>query len=238
MSPWSDNIRPQEGLTLTVKGRLTPFRRQSRRTATYVYRYGVVKRSHLGTEADSAQAYAYNRFSVISVRVDAQMRRRSGEPWEYRSGDTPLRLFTLRELLESTAAGYGRSLAPAADSRSALASGGETTTSLGQLRRRWQWRRWKRQLYADLESPGGSSQRWLLRPQLERKLRAADGHPLDPHPRRSALGAKLRPEARTSGPGRKHLPAARMPQSSREKSFFQAFSSFPYFFILDHEQTF
>jgi hypothetical protein len=209
MSPWSEGLRPQEGLSLTVKGRLTPFRRQSRRTATHVYRYGVVKRSHLGSEADSAQAYAYNRFGVISVRVDAQLRRRSAEPWEYRGGDGPLRLFTLRELLETTATLGGRGLIPAAHSLNTSASGGENTP-LGTLRRGWQRRRWARALRADLQSPRGSSRRWLLRPRLERRLRAADGHALDPHPRRSALGEAFRRRMLSptpSGPGPNSTPA-------------------------------
>lgn len=192
MSPWSEKLRPQEGLTLTIKGRLTPFRRQSRRTATHVYRYGVVKRSHLGSEADSAQAYAYNRFGVISVRLDAQLHRRSAEPWEYRAGDSPLRLFTLGELLENTATLRGRSLATAAAALAPGASGPEGATALGTLRRSWQHRRWTRALAADLESPRGVSRRWLLRPRLDRARRNAAGSPLAPRMDRAILGQRFR----------------------------------------------
>lgn len=90
-----------EGLRLEVRGRMTDHRRQVRRAQTKTWRWGELKKSHLGVEANHHRQLAYNRYGVISVTFTYQYRNLAAERWDDRLALTPLRGFALRSLVET-----------------------------------------------------------------------------------------------------------------------------------------
>lgn len=79
-----------EGLELRLKGRLTSFRRQERRSGIKTLRFGALrlKKSDLRRESSHCAFIAYNRYGVISVQMTYQRRPQEFRHW---SGESQLR---------------------------------------------------------------------------------------------------------------------------------------------------
>jgi hypothetical protein len=90
-----------EGLQLKINGRLTNYRRQSRRTQTKIFTLGLIKRSHTACESGHSLSVAYNRYGAISVQLTYQARPVIAEKWENRSPYTPYNIFSMKEVLEN-----------------------------------------------------------------------------------------------------------------------------------------
>jgi hypothetical protein len=101
IADWSDAIRMTQGIQIEIRGRLTLFRRQIRRTSTRIFRYGIIKRSQLTAETGSSRALAFNRYGIISVNLHYQLKPRFFVSEEDHNPYFPLRIFSLHELREN-----------------------------------------------------------------------------------------------------------------------------------------
>jgi hypothetical protein len=90
-----------QGIQIEIRGRLTLFRRQIRRTSTRIFRYGIIKRSQLTAETGSSRALAFNRYGIISVNLHYQLKPRFFVSEEDHNPYFPLRIFSLHELREN-----------------------------------------------------------------------------------------------------------------------------------------
>lgn len=100
-SLWNKKFNVFSGLQIKINGRLTNFRRQSRRTQTKIINIGVIKRSNSSAEAGHSIAIAYNRYGSISVQISYQLKPLMVERWENRTPINPQLIFSTRAFIET-----------------------------------------------------------------------------------------------------------------------------------------
>lgn len=98
---WNEKYKLIEGLRIKINGRLTNYRRQSRRTQTKIFTLGYLKKSHTALQSGYSASVGFNRYGAIAVHITYQLRPINFETWNSRNPFTAQSLFSMKEVVES-----------------------------------------------------------------------------------------------------------------------------------------